>query len=84
MDIPIKWSTPNIMNSCGIKIQVARVIKSPSENILSPLLRYFLNNPPSLYSPVIWVRELLSVNETPIKNMKVNAVKRAKTHENPE
>ena len=81
MDIPMKCRTPNIMNSWGIKIHVATVINSPNENIFKPLLRYFLNEIPS---PLIWALELLSVNETPIKNMNVNAVMRAKTHKNPE
>ena len=47
MDIPIKWGTPNIINSGGIKIHVAIVTRRPNKNILSPVLRYFLSNPPS-------------------------------------
>ena len=81
IDIPMKWRTPNIMNSWGIKIHVTTVINSPNENIFKPLLKYFLNKIPS---PLIWALVLLSVNETPIKNMNVNAVMRAKNHKNPE
>ena len=62
-------------------MNVAIVINSPNENIFRPLLRYFLNNIPS---PLIRALELLSVNDTPIKKMNVNAVVRAKIHKNPE
>ena len=51
--IPIKWRTPKIMNSCGIKIHVTKVTISPNENILIPRLKYLLNKPPTSYSPDI-------------------------------
>ena len=68
-----------------MKIHVTSVIMSPNENILRPLLRYFLNNPLLRgIHQLSLILELLRVNETPIRNMKVNAVTRAKYHKNPE
>lgn len=41
MAIPMKWRTPNIMNSEGMKIHVTSVTPKPNEKILRPLFKYF-------------------------------------------
>lgn len=59
-------------------------MNKPRANILQPLRRYFLKRFLCRYLPESFDLELLSVKETPIKNMNVKAVILAKNQGSPD